>query len=56
MLFRSRDKVEASGMGLAIVKKIVDIKDGRIEVGKSALGGSKFSIWLNTPTFDGKPE
>ena len=53
---QARDKVEASGMGLAIVKKIVDIKDGRIEVGKSALGGSNFSIWLKTPTFDGKPD
>ena len=51
---QARDKVEASGMGLAIVKKIVDIKDGRVAVGKSALGGSKFSIWLNTPTLEGK--
>lgn len=51
---QARDAVEASGMGLAIVKKIVDLKNGTIAISDSELGGCKFSIWLNCPTFIGQ--
>ena len=42
----SRDQKEASGMGLAIVKKIVTHKQGDIEVGESEHGGAAFIIRL----------
>ena len=39
-------KTEGNGLGLTMVKKIVDLHDGRITV-VSALGkGSSFSVWL----------
>lgn len=51
---QARDAVEASGMGLAIVKKIVDLKNGSITIEESELGGCKFTIWLNCPAFIGQ--
>ncbi|MEM8771169.1 MAG: HAMP domain-containing sensor histidine kinase [Pseudomonadota bacterium] len=41
-----RDEKEASGMGLAIVKKIVTHKKGDVSVGESAHGGAAFTIRL----------
>ena len=51
-----RDEVEASGMGLAIVKKIVAQKNGTVDVGKSALGGARFELFLNIPTYSEQPD
>lgn len=43
---RPRDEVEGSGMGLAIVRKIVESEGGHVTVEDSALGGAKFVfVW-----------
>ena len=43
---KPRDKREASGMGLAIVKKIVTHRKGKIEVADGRAGGALFTIRL----------
>lgn len=43
---KPRDQVEGSGMGLAIVKKIVESRGGRIVVESALDFGSKFTIML----------
>ncbi len=50
-----RDEVEASGMGLAIVKKIVLNKNGTISVTRSPHGGARFSIFLPIETYANPP-
>lgn len=52
---KRRDEVEASGMGLAIVKKIVSEHDGTISVDKSELGGARFVLYFKVPTFTEQP-
>ncbi len=39
---RPRDEVEGSGMGLAIVKKLIETRGGTIRVDESPLGGARF--------------
>jgi signal transduction histidine kinase len=34
------------GLGLAIVRRIADSHDGRVEVSTSPLGGARFQLWL----------
>jgi two-component system sensor histidine kinase QseC len=41
---KGRDSGEGAGLGLAIVKQAVDLHRGRIEVGRSAGGGARFSL------------
>ena len=36
----------ASGLGLSLVKQIVEAHGGKVEAGKSDLGGAKFIITL----------
>ncbi|MBU0944923.1 MAG: PAS domain S-box protein [Proteobacteria bacterium] len=42
-------RVDGTGLGLAIVKQIVDGHQGSIEVGRSTLGGAKFTIFFPLP-------
>ncbi len=42
-------RVDGTGLGLAIVKQIIGEHRGSIEVGKSTLGGAKFTIWFPLP-------
>lgn len=41
---RPRDEVEGSGMGLAIVKKVLDYYGGSIKLTESASGGCRFTV------------
>ncbi|AMO69590.1 multi-sensor signal transduction histidine kinase [gamma proteobacterium BDW918] len=41
---KPRDEVEGSGMGLAIVRKIVDLYGGAVSVGESTEGGCTFTV------------
>ena len=45
---RSRDEVEGSGMGLALVKKTVEIYEGRVELQSDGVNGSTFRFWWPT--------
>ncbi|GAB3816821.1 hypothetical protein GCM10028895_12370 [Pontibacter rugosus] len=47
MFRRFHDHVEGSGVGLYMVKKIVDNAGGKIEVQSTAGVGTTFSIYLN---------
>jgi signal transduction histidine kinase len=52
MYFRGNEQIKGTGVGMAIVKRMVDNADGKIEV-DSALGkGSTFKIFL--PINEGK--
>lgn len=42
-------RVDGTGLGLAIVRQMVGEHQGSIEVGKSDLGGAKFTIWFPLP-------
>jgi signal transduction histidine kinase len=42
---RARD-AGGAGLGLAIVRKIVELSDGTVELGSSPLGGARFSVDL----------
>ncbi len=42
-------RVDGTGLGLAIVKQIVGGHQGSIEVGRSSLGGAKFTIFFPLP-------
>ncbi len=42
-------RVDGTGLGLAIVKQVVDGHQGSIEVGRSTLGGAKFTIFFPLP-------
>jgi two-component system, OmpR family, sensor histidine kinase QseC len=45
---RGTSSAEGSGLGLAVVKAAVDLHRGSIEVGRSALGGARFVLHLNS--------
>ncbi|MBU1234019.1 MAG: PAS domain S-box protein [Proteobacteria bacterium] len=42
-------RLDGTGLGLAIVKQIVDGHQGSIEVGRSTLGGAKFTVFFPLP-------
>ncbi|MFH2124053.1 MAG: ATP-binding protein [Pseudomonadota bacterium] len=42
-------RVDGTGLGLAIVKQIIMAHHGRIEVGRSELGGALFTMYLPLP-------
>lgn len=42
-------RADGTGLGLAIVKQTMDGHQGRIELGKSKMGGAKFTLRLPTP-------
>ena len=44
--FVTRGKPGCNGLGLAVVKKVVDDHRGRIEVGKSKAGGARLEVYL----------
>ena len=46
----ARDKVESTGVGLTIVKKVVDLYKGRIEVESELGAGSTFHIYIPKTT------
>ncbi|MFH2049959.1 MAG: HAMP domain-containing sensor histidine kinase, partial [bacterium] len=48
--FYSTKPHTGTGLGLAMVKKIVDIYDGKITVKSSLDNGTEFVIFLRTPT------
>lgn len=54
---KPRDHVEGSGMGLAIVQKLVEFHGGKIELAESKLGGASFTftwpVQLQTQTAAG---
>ena len=53
---RPRDEVEGSGMGLAIVKKTVEGRGGRIALETAAGGGARFRFtWPLRPAFPVSP-
>ncbi|MEW5692751.1 MAG: ATP-binding protein [Candidatus Hydrogenedentota bacterium] len=39
-------KENGTGIGLSIVKGIIESKNGRIEIGKSELGGTKIEVYI----------
>jgi PAS domain S-box-containing protein len=41
-----RTAIEGTGIGLVIVKRLLDLMDGRIEVSSAAGMGSSFRVWL----------
>jgi two-component system sensor histidine kinase PhoQ len=43
---RADEHVEGQGLGLAMVREIVELYDGTLEIGASALGGARISICL----------
>jgi two-component system, NtrC family, sensor histidine kinase HydH len=43
-------KARGTGLGLAISHQQVLLQGGRLAVGKGALGGARFSVWLPTAT------
>jgi signal transduction histidine kinase len=43
---RGSDRVRGSGLGLTIVKRIVDEHRGTVTVGRSSRGGAAFTITL----------
>ena len=47
---KSTDGKKSSGLGLAIVRKIVEAHDGRIHVEDAPSGGARFRIWLPRPS------
>ncbi len=40
-----RDEIEGTGMGLAIVRKVIDAEGGKIMVEDSESGGARFTFW-----------
>ncbi|MCI0733611.1 MAG: ATP-binding protein [Methylococcaceae bacterium] len=43
---RADDPIKRHGIGLAVVRDLVQISDGRLEASISELGGLKWTIWL----------
>ncbi|RDY25987.1 PAS domain S-box protein [Romboutsia weinsteinii] len=48
----SHRKNEGSGMGLSIVKSLIDLHDGKIELESYDNKGSKFTIWIPNEALD----
>jgi two-component system, NtrC family, sensor histidine kinase PilS len=42
-------RADGTGLGLAIVKQTMEVHQGRIELGKSEMGGAKFTLRLPIP-------
>ena len=42
-------KIEGTGLGMAIVKQLVDLLDGKITVDSEPGKGTRFDLWLNLP-------
>ncbi len=49
-------KTSGTGLGMAIVKRIIDAHGGTIEVGKDAPRGAEFQIALPVPQNPSAPE
>jgi signal transduction histidine kinase len=43
---RADERTSGHGIGLAIVREIVHLYEGRLDIGKSALGGAKMTVTL----------
>ncbi len=41
-----QQRSDGAGLGLSIVQRIADVHRGRLEIGKSALGGAQFALFL----------
>ena len=48
--FSTGDQYEGNGMGLAIVRKVIERMNGRVGVESDGLNGSKFWLELDAPT------
>ena len=45
----ARDRVEGTGIGLSLVKKLVEAQDGKVGIASSAAGGARFwFLWRKT--------
>lgn len=52
--FTTKAPGEGTGLGLAIVQAVLNEHGGRIEAGKSVLGGARFLIFLDRPDGEGR--
>jgi signal transduction histidine kinase len=43
---RADEQVDGQGLGLAMVREIVELYDGTLEIGDSALGGARIEVVL----------
>jgi signal transduction histidine kinase len=47
---KGRASGEGAGLGLAIVRQAVDLHRGNLEIGRSSLGGAKFTLTFPNQT------